>query len=107
MLHRLAVSLGAAVLALALAAPALAVRVHVRVEGARTTIFGATEPRITAVPGAIQPPAGLIVTVGAATPFGALEAASRAREFFYRVQTFAFGPYVALIRRRAGKATTG
>jgi hypothetical protein len=106
-LHRLAVPLGAAVLTLALAAPALAVRVHVRVEGARTTIFGATEPRLTAVTGAIQPPTGPVVTVGAATPFGALEAASRAGEFFYRVETFSFGPYVAQIGRRAGTATTG
>jgi uncharacterized protein DUF4430 len=106
-LHRPFVVVGVAVLALAVVAPALAVRVHVRVEGARTTIFGPTEPRLTAVNGPIAPPAGPVVTVDAATPFGALEAASRAGEFYYRVEAFSFGPYVAQIGRRPGTSTTG
>lgn len=107
MLHRSLATFGVAVLALALAAPALAVRVHVRVEGARTTIFGATEPRLTPVTGTITPPSGPAVTVEAETPFGALEAASRAGEFFYRIESFSFGPYVAQIGRLPGTATTG
>lgn len=107
MLYRTLVSLGAAVLALALAAPALAVRVHVRVEGAKVNLYGATEPRLTPVTGTITPPSGSDVTVNAETPFGALEAASRAGELFYRVEAFSFGPYVAQIGRLPGTATTG
>jgi hypothetical protein len=106
-LHRLLVAAGVALLALALTAPALAVRVHVRVEGARTTIFGATAPRLTPVTGTITPPSGAAVTVEAATPLGALEAASRRGEFFYRLESFSFGPYVAQIGRLSGTATTG
>ena len=107
MLQRMLVVLGAAALVLVVAAPAVAVRVHVRVEGARATIFGATEPRLTPVTGAITPPAGPVVTVEAETPFGALEAARRAGPFFYRVESFSFGHYVAQIGRRPGTATTG
>jgi len=106
-LHRTLVPLGAAVLALALAAPALAVRVHMRVEGAKVNLYGATEPRLTPVTGTITPPSGPDVTVNAETPFGALEAASRAGELFYRVEAFSFGPYVAQIGRLPGTATTG
>ena len=107
MKHRPLALLGAAVLALALAAPALAVRVHVRVEGATTTIFGATEPLLTPVTGTFSPPAGDAVTVNAATPLGALERASRRGEFYYRLEAFSFGPYVAQIGRHPGAETTG
>jgi hypothetical protein len=106
-LHRLLVAAGVALLALALTAPAFAVRVHVRVEGAKTTIFGATEPRLTPVTGTITPPSGAAVTVETPTPLGALEAASRRGEFFYRLESFSFGPYVAQIGRLSGTATTG
>jgi hypothetical protein len=105
--HRSLAFLGAAVLALALAAPALAVRVHVRVEGATTTIFGAGEPLLTPVTGTFSPPAGEPVTVSAATPLGALERASRRGEFYYRLEAFSFGPYVAQVGRHAGSETTG
>ena len=107
MIHRTLVLAGALLLALALAAPALAARVHVRVEGATTTIFGATEPRVTPVRGTFAPPAGPSVTVSADTPLGALEAASRRGEFYYRLEAFSFGPYVAQIGRHAGTGTTG
>ncbi len=107
MKHRPLAFLGAAVLALALAAPALAVRVHVRVEGATTTIFGATEPLLTPVAGTFSPPAGEPVTVNAPTPLGALERASRRGEFYYRLEAFSFGPYVAQIGRNAAAETTG
>jgi hypothetical protein len=105
--HRPLVVLGAGLLALLLAAPALAVRVHVRVEGANATIFGPTEPFVTPVTGMWSPPAGAAVTVNAATPLGALEAASRRGEFFYRLEAFSFGPYVAQIGRLSGTETTG
>jgi uncharacterized protein DUF4430 len=105
--HRPLVLLGVSVLALALAAPALAARVHVRVEGARATIFGSTEPFVTPATGTWPPPAGAPVTVNAATPLGALEAASRRGEFFYRLESFAFGPFVAQIGRMSGSETTG
>ena len=107
MLYRPLVAAGVALVALALAAPSLAARVHVRVEGAKTTIFGATEPRLTPVRGTITPPSGPAVTVEAETPFGALEAASRRGEFFYRTESFSFGSYVAQIGRLSGTATTG
>jgi len=105
--HRPLALLGVATLALVLAAPALAVRVHVRVEGATTTIFGATEPRLTPVTGTFAPPAGEPVTLNAPTPLGALERASRRGEFHYRLETFAFGAYVAQVGRRPGSETTG
>ncbi|MBD0291007.1 MAG: DUF4430 domain-containing protein [Thermoleophilia bacterium] len=98
---------GAALVALTLAGPALAARVHVRVEGAKMTIFGATEPRLAPVRGTFTPPQGEAVTVAADTPLGALERASRRGEFFYRLESFSFGPYVAQIGRLSGSATTG
>ncbi|MBA2615351.1 MAG: DUF4430 domain-containing protein [Actinobacteria bacterium] len=107
MLHRTLVPVGAAALALALATPALAVRVHVRVEGAKVNLFGATEPGLTPATGTITPPSGPAVTVSAETAFGALEAASRKGELFYRVEAFSFGPYVAQVGRLSGTATTG
>jgi hypothetical protein len=70
----------AAVLAavLVFAPAALAVRVHVRVEGKTQTIFGATEPPLSVKANAL----------------GALDAASRAGEFYYHVRFFSFGAYV-------------
>jgi hypothetical protein len=106
-LRRPLVVLGAALVALTLAGPALAVRVHVRVEGASATIFGATEPRLTPKSGTIHPPDGPDVTVSGATPFGALERASVLGEFYYKVESFSFGPYVSQIGRYAGAGATG
>jgi hypothetical protein len=93
--------------ALVVAAPALAVRVHVRVEGVRTTIFGGGEPWARPVVGTIAPPAGPDVTVSTPTPFGALERASRRGEFFYRVEPSSFGPYVAQVGRYGGSGSSG
>jgi uncharacterized protein DUF4430 len=104
---RALVPLGAVIAALILAAPAFALRVHVRVEGAKATIFGPTEPRVRVVTGTITPPDGPAVTVSGATPFGALERASQLGEFYYRVQTTGFGPYVDRIGRLAGSASSG
>ena len=98
---------GAFVAALALAGPALAVRVHVRVEGAGATLFGATEPLVTPVAGTWSPPDGPPLALGTETPLGALERASRRAELYYRVQSTGFGPYVDRIGRVAASGTTG
>jgi Domain of unknown function (DUF4430) len=105
--HRSLVWLGIVVAALALAAPALAVKVHVRVESANTTVWGAKEPWVTPVGGTIQPPSGDPITVGANTAFGALERASQRGEFFYATLTFSFGSFVDQIGRLGGTASTG
>ena len=64
-------------LALVLAPGALAARVHVRVEGKTTTIFGATEP-----------------VLGAPNALDSLNAASLVGEFYVHVAATAYGPYV-------------
>jgi hypothetical protein len=70
-------------MALLLAGLADAARVHVRVEGKTTTIYGAAEPELEA----------------GATALDALEAASLAGEFYYHVTQFSFGPFVDQIGR--------
>jgi len=89
--RRLFVFLATAVVALLLVPAALAVRVHVRVEGKTRTIFGPTEPSLVSGPNALE----------------ALDAASLAGEFYYHVTTTSFGPYVDQIGRYAASATTG
>ena len=64
--------------------------VRVRVEGKTATIFGATQPRARA-----------------ATALEALEVASVAGEFHYRVQQTGFGPYVDQIGRYPAEAASG
>ena len=78
MLHRSRVLLASIFVALLAAPAALAVDVHVRVEGKTTTIYGAAEP-ILAVPG---------------TALDALETASTIGEFYYHVRNASFGNYV-------------
>ncbi len=78
MFRRLIVLAGVALLACALAAPALALRVKVRVEGKTTTIFGSAEPTLTTGTNALS----------------ALDTASIAGEFYYHVRPTAFGPFV-------------
>ena len=83
-MHRRSLVLVAALAAALLLVPAaLAVRVHVRVEGKTRTIFGATEPTLSVK----------------ANVLDALEAASLAGEFYYHVVSTAFGPYVDQIGR--------
>jgi len=67
-----------------------AARVHVRVEGMTRTIFGATEP-----------------TLSAGNALNLLESASLVGEFYYHVQQTAFGPYVDQIGRYAAAGQTG
>jgi hypothetical protein len=67
---------------------ALAVRVHVRVEGKTTTIFGAAEPTL----------------ISGLNALAALEAASLAGEFYYHVNP---GPFVNQIGRYPGEGFSG
>lgn len=64
--------------------------VNVRVEGRNATIFGTTEPRASG-----------------ANALEALESASIAGEFYYRVATTSFGPYVDQIGRYAASESSG
>ncbi|HEY3050538.1 MAG TPA: DUF4430 domain-containing protein [Gaiellaceae bacterium] len=88
MFRRLIIWAAAAALFFALAAPALAARVKVRVEGKTTTIFGATEPSLTTGTNALA----------------ALDAASLAGEFYYHVSP---GPFVDQIGRYPGAGFSG
>lgn len=107
MLHRPLVLLSVVAAALVLVGPALALRVHVRVEGAKATLFGPTAPRVKVTTGTITPPDGPVVTVSGATPLGALERASLVGEFYYRIRATSFGPYVDRIGRLAEGGTSG
>ena len=69
---------------------ALAATVKIRVEGKTTTIFGATQPTVTA-DNALQ----------------ALDAASFAGEFYYGKTTSSFGEYVSQIGKYAADQSTG
>ena len=91
MFRRSLLLVAAACAAAALAAPALAVRAHVRVEGKTQTIFGATAPLLEAGPDALS----------------ALEAASLAGEFYYHVAQTSFGPFVDQVARYAAGGTSG
>ena len=75
----------------AFASTAAAARVHVRVEGRTTTIYGASEPGLQA----------------GATALDALEAASVAGEFYYHVTQFSFGPFVDQIGRLGSTPADG
>ncbi len=89
--RRLIVLTGVAVLACALAAPALALRVKVRVEGKTATIYGSTEPTLTTGTNALS----------------ALDTASIAGEFYYHVRSTSFGPFIDQIGLYAGAGASG
>jgi hypothetical protein len=89
--RRLSTSLAVGVAALLLVPAALAVRVHVRVEGKTRTIFGSTEPTLTVKANALD----------------ALDSASLAGEFYYHVTLTSFGPYVDQVGRYAGGGSSG
>ena len=90
-MSKLLVVLAVGAAALLLVPAALAVRVHVRVEGKTQAIFGSTEPALVSGPNALD----------------ALEAASFAGEFYYHVTTTSFGPYVDQIGRYPGGGSSG
>ena len=73
-----------------LPAAALAANVKIRVEGKTTTIFGASQPTITA-DNALQ----------------ALDVASTAGEFYYGKTASSFGDYVSQIGKYAADQSTG
>jgi hypothetical protein len=75
--RRSLVSLAVVVAALSLAGLATAAVVHIRVEGKTQTIFGATEPRVSAT-----------------NALDALMNTARAAEFFAHVAQTSFGPYI-------------
>jgi hypothetical protein len=89
--RRSLVFLAALAVVLVFVPAALALRVHVRVEGKTQTIFGATEPTLTVKANALD----------------ALDVASLAGEFYYHVSTTGFGPYVDQIGRYAGGGSSG
>ena len=77
--------------ALLLVPAAMALGVHVRVEGKTRNIFGSTEPTLTAKANALD----------------ALDSASLAAEFYYHVTTTSFGPYVDQIGRYVAAGSNG
>ena len=109
MLRRTLVFLGVLAAAAAVAAPALAVRVHMRVEGVSQTIHGARQPLLTPVSGSFRTPGpgSIEVTQTGQTPFGALERASRIGEFYYHAVEFSFGPFVDRIGRYPASGSSG
>jgi len=76
--RRLIVLCAAALVALLVVPAALAVKVHVRVEGKTRNIFGPTAPLVDVSANALD----------------ALESASAVGEFYYHVTVSPFGPYV-------------
>jgi hypothetical protein len=78
---------------------ALAVKVHVRVEGKDRTIFGATAPLID-----VTSPRGSALPEHA---LDALESASFLGEFYYHVTATSFGPYVDQVGRYPAEGQTG
>ena len=99
MFHRLPVLVAAFVAALLVVPAALAVKVHVRVEGKTRTIFGATAPLIDVT----SPRANALPE----NALDALETASFLGEFSYHVQQSSFGPYVDQVGRYAAEGQTG
>ena len=88
MFRRLIILVASAAVFSVLVPAAFAERVHVRVEGKTTTIFGAVEPTLTTGPNALA----------------VLEAASVAGEFYYHVSP---GPFVDQIGRYPGQGFSG
>jgi Domain of unknown function (DUF4430) len=98
-LHRLSLVAAAVVAALLVVPAALAVKVHVRVEGKERTIFGSAAPLID-------------VTSPRANPLpenalDALETASALGEFYYHIRITSFGPYVDQVGRFPAVGQTG
>ena len=91
MYRHLFIWLVAGLAALLLVPAALAVGVHVRVEGKTRNIFGSTEPMLTVKANALD----------------ALDSASLAGEFYYHVTASSFGPYVDQVGRYVAGGSNG
>ena len=89
--RRLVVLFAVLATALLVVPAALALRVHVRVEGKTQTIYGSAEPTLSVTSNALD----------------ALDSASAAGEFYYHVTITSFGPYIDQIGRYVAGATTG
>jgi hypothetical protein len=92
---------------LALAGSAFGLTVHVRVEGLTTTIFGAEEPLISPFTGTLAADDASVHALAKPTALGALEAASRKGEFFYRLRALSFGLFVDRIGRFPSGGSSG
>ena len=99
MSHRFTAFVAVLVAALLIVPAALAVKVHVRVEGKERTIFGATAPIIDVT----SPRANALPE----NALDALESASALGEFYYHVTLSGFGPYVDQIGRYPAAGQTG
>ena len=89
--RRLVVLFAVLVTALLVVPAALALHVHVRVEGKTQTIYGSTEPALTVKANALD----------------ALDSASAAGEFYYHVRSTSFGPFVDQIGLYPGAGASG
>jgi hypothetical protein len=105
---RRVLAIASAVAALTALAPvaANAISVRVRVEGATTNLFGATQPLLTPFTGSLVQDE-VTVELSQPTALGALEAASLRGELFYDLLASSFGPYVAQIGRFAAEGASG
>jgi hypothetical protein len=81
----------AVVAALLVVPAALALRVHVRVEGPTRTIYGSTEPALSVK----------------STALDALDSASVTGQFYYHVEIASFGRYVNRIGRYSASGSSG
>ena len=90
-MSRLGVLAVAIVAALLVVPAALALRVHVRVEGKSRTIYGSTEPTLNVQANALD----------------ALDSASVAGEFYYHVAIASFGRYVDQIGHYPASGNSG
>jgi hypothetical protein len=89
-IRRSLIAVAVLVAALAVAPFAAAAVVHIRVEGKTLTLFGPTEPRVVA-----------------ATPLEALQAASKAGEFYIHIASSSFGNYVDQVGLYGGSGDAG
>ena len=99
MFHRLFMVAAALVAALLVVPAALAVKVHVRVEGKERTIFGAAAPLVDVT----SPRADALPE----NALDALESASALGEFYYHVTPTSFGPYIDQVGRYPAVGQTG
>lgn len=90
MLRRSLVLVATLAVALVVIPFAAAAVVHIRVEGKTVTIFGPSNPRVEAT-----------------TPLDALEAASRAGEFYLHITASSFGNYVDQVGLYGGSGSSG
>jgi Domain of unknown function (DUF4430) len=90
LLRRSLIVVATCLVALSVVPFAAAAIVHIRVEGKTVTIFGQSEPRVSA-----------------ATPLEALQAASLAGEFYYHVTASSFGNYVDQVGLYGGTGDSG